>query len=213
MNKNKYSILKIAIILYFLISLIIIAFLPAQVPVHYNLAGLADRTGSKFELLLLPIVGFFWGAFFILMAHSQNKRNEFVNEKILLITGILLVILQFSLSLPVFVKAAHFNISIDMLKLAAIGIGVMMCILGIIMPKTKRNSIIGLRTKWSLQSDAIWYKSQRFGGKLFFVFGLLEVFISGFYSGINCIYVSVVILLLVMIISIYFTYKVAKADS
>ncbi|MFC4387791.1 DUF1648 domain-containing protein [Gracilibacillus marinus] len=33
--------------------------LPAEVPAHYNAAGEVDRWGSKFELLLLPIIGVF----------------------------------------------------------------------------------------------------------------------------------------------------------
>ena len=47
--------------------------------------------------------------------------------------------------------------------------------LGAAMPHLKRNHWIGVRTKWSLQSDAVWAKSQRFGGRAFAVAGLLSL--------------------------------------
>lgn len=49
--------------------------LPAEVPMHFNLAGEADRYGSKSELLLLPgIGGVLW-----LLCRWITKRNVKVN--------------------------------------------------------------------------------------------------------------------------------------
>lgn len=135
-----------------------------------------------------------------------------MNEKILLITGISLVLLQFVLSLPVFIKAVHPSMTIDFFKLVAIGIGIVMCILGSSMPNAARNSMIGLRTKWSLQSDSTWNKSHSLGGSLLSIFGLFSLFICGLCSGVVCIYVSIAILFLAMTISIYITYKIAKTE-
>ncbi len=50
-------------------------------------------------------------------------------------------------------------------------VGVGMVILGNIMPKLRRNSLVGLRTPWSQSSEVVWKKSQRVGGILFMAAG------------------------------------------
>ena len=43
------------------------------------------------------------------------------------------------------------------------------------MPKAQRNSVLGLRTKWSMADDVCWQKSQRLGGFLMVGTGILGV--------------------------------------
>ena len=56
---------------------------------------------------------------------------------------------------------------------AALLAALLLVALGAAMPHLKRNHWIGVRTKWTLQSDAVWEKSQRFGGKAFVAAGVL----------------------------------------
>lgn len=56
--------------------------------------------------------------------------------------------------------------------------GIFMIVIGNIMPKTKRNSVIGLRTRWSMSNDEIWSKSNRFGGYTMVVVGVLVVIVA-----------------------------------
>lgn len=53
-------------------------------------------------------------------------------------------------------------------------------------PKTKRNSIVGFRAVWSMDNDTTWALCNRFAGKAFIVCGLLIIFetllIGGFAS-------------------------------
>ena len=52
LNVFSYTLFIIASI----VSMISLFFLPAEVPIHFNLAGEVDNYGSKFFLLLLPII-------------------------------------------------------------------------------------------------------------------------------------------------------------
>lgn len=57
------------------VTLLVIAFLPAQVPVHFDMAFMPDRWGSKYELLLIP----FWTAVlagFLAGMHRFAQRRE-----------------------------------------------------------------------------------------------------------------------------------------
>ena len=54
-------------------------------------------------------------------------------------------------------------------------LGVLMIVLGNFMPKTRRNRLVGLRTKWSLYNDTTWRKSNRFGAAALMGAGVLTV--------------------------------------
>lgn len=49
--------------------------LPNQVPGHYNGAGEVDRWGSKGELLILPIIGFFLWGFMTIFERFPHVHN------------------------------------------------------------------------------------------------------------------------------------------
>lgn len=49
--------------------------LPVQVPAHYNAAGEIDRWGSKWELLIFPIIGGFIGLFMLVLEKFPEVHN------------------------------------------------------------------------------------------------------------------------------------------
>ena len=48
----------------------------------------------------------------------------------------------------------------------AMGFGLLFIVLGNYMPKFRQNSFMGIRVKWTLESEANWNASHRFGGKI-----------------------------------------------
>lgn len=63
------------------------------------------------------------------------------------------------------------------------GIGILFYYIGILMEHAEINWFIGIRTPWTLSSDMIWKKTNRLGGKLFRIAGivtLLGAFFPGF---------------------------------
>lgn len=49
--------------------------IPDQVPGHFNGAGEVDRWGSKYELILLPIIGMFLFIFLSLLEKAPHMHN------------------------------------------------------------------------------------------------------------------------------------------
>jgi uncharacterized membrane protein len=45
--------------------------------------------------------------------------------------------------------------------------------IGFILPRTKRNWFMGIRTPWTLASDSVWKKTHDLGGKLFIASGVI----------------------------------------
>jgi hypothetical protein len=54
-------------------------------------------------------------------------------------------------------------------------VGILIFYLGTIMPKTRRNWFIGIRTPWTISSDHVWQKTHELGGHLFQVLGIIIV--------------------------------------
>lgn len=57
-----------------------------------------------------------------------------------------------------------------------IAIGVLFYYAGILIENAKRNWFIGIRTPWTLSSDAVWDKTHKLGGKLFKAAAIIVLF-------------------------------------
>ena len=103
-------------------------------------------------------------------------------------------------------------ISIDIMKFTGIAIGVLLIVLGNIMHKVRRNSLFGLRTKWSMANDSIWQRSQRFGGIASVLCGLAMIIISVFVPGVWNLLVMTVVIIVYLVLCIIASYRYYKSD-
>ena len=199
------------------VTLISLMFLPDQIPAHYGFDNQVTRWGSKYEALIFPVVTIFFGLLMLGMAKYSAKQEKTGknNEKICIIAGICTLLIFNALTgyfLYIdFNKVENLSsVSIDINQLVFILLGIFMLISGNIMPKIRRNSVMGLRTPWSMKNEITWKKSQRFGGILFMVTGILMILACLFTKGFACFLWSMGIIILSLPIHIYYTYKVAK---
>lgn len=172
--KHGYRILIVLAALLLAAAGVGISMLPDIVPVHYNFAGEVDRMGSKFEYLLLPTIAAVAVAIFALVARHCEKRGEKESAlagKILLGTAIFETVWFGGLELYLIWQAARYApgeagpaVTVDFLRVMGMGVGLLLILLGNVMPKARRNALFGLRTRWSMADDEVWRRSQRFGG-------------------------------------------------
>lgn len=54
-------------------------------------------------------------------------------------------------------------------------IGLMLAVLGNILPKVPRNFFVGIRTPWAISDEENWHKTHRVGGKVFLLGGFLMI--------------------------------------
>lgn len=214
--KNKYRILVAMMILPYVITGIFLIFLPDQIPMHYNAQGEIDRIGSKYEMLLLPVLFSLIGGIMYPLARQQRKKQEYRNETVLIWTGIFMQLL-FTVTDLIFLWAdlnygGSAKQPADVSKLTAIGIGILMMLLGNAMPKAARNSLFGLRTVWSMKNDRVWQKSQRFSGYIVVLCGFLMVLAGIFFSRGVLMSVSLSLALVCVLICTAASYRYYKAD-
>lgn len=157
---------------------VLLLFMPDTIPAHYNFAGEVDRFGSKYENLIFPAFTIVPTVIFLLVAKSRGKKNDKVTEKVLLYTALGMALFFMAEGFYFMIKGLQYdptvNPSLDLgiWRLAGIFTGVLLVLLGNIMPKAPRNAFFGLRTKWSMSNDTVWQKSQRFSGFASVVCGL-----------------------------------------
>ena len=217
--KKKKIVCYILMYLPLVIALITLPYLPEKIPTHYGFNNQVDRWGSKYEALLFPIINLFMGYFLLGMANLAAKKEEHGenNKKVTIIVGILLLILFNTLNIyslyTSFNKIENLStVSLDMNQLVFIIIGVLMIVTGNIMPKLKINSMIGLRTHWSMKNEVTWKKSQHIGGISFIVGGIIIIGISIAMKGTPCLLSVLGILISLTVIDVFLTYRIAKVN-
>lgn len=192
-------------------------YLPDVIPAHYGTDHQVTRWGSKYETLILPVIVVFFGIFMLGMAKLASKQegNGKSNEKVCLVTGIFSLLLFNAMTIyflyTSFNKVENLSsVTWDINRVVFGLLGVFMIVIGNIMPKLRKNSIIGLRTSWSMKNEITWKKSQRFGGISFVIGGIVTVFISLLTKGTACLICAIGIGIIILFADICYTYRISK---
>lgn len=217
MTKTKRIIYFILMFLPLIVTTIAMIFLPDSVPMHYGANNQVDRLGSKFELFILPCVVVAFGLFFLILSKVLNKVEEYGsnNKNICQTLGIVFCAL-FNILTYFFIYTAIKGVNnlndlpIDSNSMIVLLLGIVMIIIGNIIPKAKMNSMLGLRTKWSMSSEEVWKKSQRFGGYSLVLTGVLMIIISIFTEGSICMILGFMSLFITAIIASMYSYFASK---
>lgn len=175
---NKRELLPISmIVLIIILGFVLYPSLPEQMPSHWNAQGEVDAyTGRTFSVVLYPAMTLFiYLLMFVLPKIDPLKKNydKFSNvyfwTKVLLV-GFFSLIYIFTLFFSL--GKISFNISFFIVPL----ISLLYIVLGIFMPKIKKNYFYGIRTPWTLNSEEVWNETHRVAGKLFVGAGIISLF-------------------------------------
>lgn len=173
-------------------TVIMLGVLPDTVPVHFDINGLPDRYGSKFELLILPIIAIAFIVSFDLIsgiykkqiesASDDKKKNELIsNSKVLNIVFLVMPAVMCMLNAVLLYNTyAIVNNDasipeIDIMNAMGAIMGMTFIIFGNYMPKTKNNRYIGFRFPWTMYNDTTWKKSNRFASYAMIITGIITI--------------------------------------
>lgn len=217
-KKIYYRIYYVIMFLPLIVTLAALPFLPEQIPAHYGFDNKVNRWGSKYEALLFPIVTIFMGYFMLAMAKWSARQEEGGenNEKVLTAAGIVTMAVQNVLN--AYALYTDYNkvedlssVPINIVQLLFGLMGIFMIIIGNIMPKLRMNSLIGLRTKWSMKDEATWKKSQRFGGITFIIGGIVVIVICCLTKGMSCFWYNMGVIAVLLVADVCYTRKIARS--
>ena len=175
LKKNKWGMILSSLVILLPIGagLLLWDQLPEQLPFHWNAAGEVDGwIGKSLGVFLMPgiLLIVHWLCVLVTGLDPKNKdKNEKAKQLILWILPVL------SLLVNGLVYATALGREVNVATLMPGLLGVMLVVLGNILPKCSRNSTIGIKIPWTLHSDENWYATHRLAGKVWTVGGLCIV--------------------------------------
>jgi uncharacterized membrane protein len=211
-----------------LITAFLLRIVPDEIPAHYDAMGIIDRWGSKYELLILPILIVVFQIFWMIILHSFKKKqtpsndektiaeavqNEKVIGYVAIGTWVLFTALHFFLMISAIITVRDNlqTLAFDVWMALSIFMGVFFIIIGNILPKTKRNAVVGLRTKWSMANDETWSKTNRLGGFVMMLIGVLVLIESLLFKEIWPVIIMLILLAVGTIVIVFYSWKVYQS--
>jgi len=177
--------------------------LPHRVPTHWDLTGHINGYSSRaFTVAFMPaMAAVIWVMMIVLPGISprgyrlDGAATAFYEAMIATIA--LFVAVQF-----IILRAAITQTAPSIEAIFAL-IGALMAVLGILIVKVPKNFFMGIRTPWTLASDEVWRKTNRLGGRLMVVAGVILIVCSPFVN----VAVGALIALIVAIVSVPLVYS------
>lgn len=154
------------------IGLVLYRQLPDQLPIHWGLNGQANAyMGKLFAILLMPGVMLALNVVLhVAVGLNLGKSSNPKIEKLLMwLIPIMAIVIQ-SLS---FSEALGYHLSISLFVMCIIGI--LFLVLGNYIPKSTINRAIGFRFPSTLNNPDNWQKTNRLGGIMLVMSGLLFI--------------------------------------
>lgn len=156
--------------------------LPEQVATHWNAAGEVDAHGPRLTLLAMaPLVLMgFYALFLVVPRIDPHRRNIEVFRRTF--NGFVVSLAVFMVYVQGLTLAWNLGARFDMARLLAPALGGLFFAAGVLLAQARPSWFIGIRTPWTLSSEAVWQDTHRIGSRLFKAAGvaaLLGVFLPG----------------------------------
>lgn len=197
---------------WFSLALIILAFIagtyfyqlfPDSVPTHWNLRGEANGFSRPWlAAFLLPIIMAGIYLLFTALPYLDPRREQYEKfAKVYHQFKDVIMAFLFATFIIASLKASGQNANISFIVPALVGL--LFIFLGSIMNKIKSNWFFGIRTPWTLSSEAVWDKTHQAASRFFYPAGLLlaaTALVPGF---IKIVFLTAAILLIAFGLPLY----------
>jgi uncharacterized membrane protein len=148
---------------------------PDRVATHWNFAGQANGYSGKFTgafglpLLLVGIYTLFTALPFL---DPKSEHYRSFSSIYFLFRGLILVAL-FAIFVILGMNNLGYHIAVNLV--VPMIVGLLLIVLGHFMGRIRSNWFMGVRTPWTLSSERVWEKTNRFGGRALMIFGLVII--------------------------------------
>lgn len=183
--------------------------LPQELPTHFNLAGQTNGWSSKaFAVFGIPLICLashvlcLWGM-------ERDQKNTRQNPKL---TGVILWTFPvISLTVSAMVFSASFGLEWDVGRILVLALGLLFLAMGNYLPKCRQNATLGIKLPWTLYNEENWNKTHRFGGKCWFIGGLVVMVLSFVPTGSLAVLLPI-ILLITTAVPIVYSWRLSLAQ-
>lgn len=145
--------------------------LPDPSPTHWNIHGVADGFGPRWELAFgVPVV---LAGLMVVLAflpllgpfRSNFERFRVVYGRVCVTVAVAMVAMHVVMVLKAAGREIHVGSAFSII------FGVLFAVLGNWMGKLRRNMYVGIRTPWTIANDVVWERTHRIGGRIMMACG------------------------------------------
>jgi len=160
-----------------LLSLILAAYFyqnfPAVVPTHWGINGEANGfSGPLVAAILVPLMMIALYVIFLVMPYIDPRKDQYENFASIY-HNFKDLIIAFLFALYLLTGLSGLGYKVDISFYLPIMVGVLFIVIGLLMRKVKMNWFVGVRTPWTMSSEAVWEKTNKFSSWVFGVSGLV----------------------------------------
>ncbi len=180
--------------------------LPENIPQQYGWNNQVNWTLPKpWGFILCPAFLVIINA--IVQISTRLSKKE-LNKKVEVIVFWIIPVLSILVNSLIILKAAGLNIEISQSVILIISI--VFIIIGNYMPKVEENAFIGIRAPWINKNGEVWTKTNRLGGILFVLTGIINLITCFTPAGK---YVFIASVLIVSVVTFVYSLYAAKKYS
>ena len=173
--RSSYIISLIIVLASFLIGIYFYPQMPDKLASHWDVQGEVNGYLPKtIGLFLMPVISIILLATFVIIpkidplrANIQKFRDYFDT----FVLGILIFMFY------IYMLSIMWNLGItfNMTLLIIPPIGLIFFCAGVLTENSEMNWFIGIRTPWTLSDERVWKKTNKLGGKIFKVSGIIAI--------------------------------------
>ena len=176
-NKGKLILSSLVILLPMVMGLLLWNQLPEQIATHWGVHGEPDGWSGRGFIFVMPLLLLALHWLGILLTLKDPKNADQHSKAFNLVIWITPVLSLMMMGFTYFIALGN---AFSALRLMQLVFGLMFIILGNYMPKIRRNSTLGIKISWTLESEENWNATHRFAGKVWAACGaamLLAIFL------------------------------------
>jgi uncharacterized membrane protein len=148
----------------FALSLALYGKLPERFATHWDASGTANGWSSRWRgAFLLPWIMLAEAVLLLVLPRIDPRRanyDKFGGAYALIANSVLGV--QLVIHAAVLAVALGRHVPID--TVAIVSVGILLIVIGSVLPLTHSNFFVGIRTPWTLSSDTVWTRTHQLGG-------------------------------------------------
>jgi uncharacterized membrane protein len=172
---KSVAAIAVLVLVFFVLGAALYPRMPELMASHWNSQGEADGTISRiWGVFLFPLIAL--GITLLLLAIPRiDPLRSNIQKFRSYYYGFIIAFLAYFLYVYALTLIWNLGYKFDFTQMIIPAIGVLMFGIGVLLGKAKRNFFIGIRTPWTLSSDAVWDRTHKLGAQLFKIAGVIIV--------------------------------------
>ena len=207
MKITKFVIIFI-VLLSFVVGIYFYNQFPDKVASHWGINGEINGYMSKFwGLFLMPIIGLIMFLMFIIIP-KIDPLKENINKFRKYFDWFIIIIMLFLFYLYLLTIFWNLGKEFNMVRALIPAFAILFYYAGVLIGHAKKNWFIGVRTPWTMHSDAVWDKTHKLGSRLFKISAIISLFGLIIPSiAFWLVIIPIILFSLYLVVYSYFEYK------